>query len=399
MIQLESPDHRWSFRFTPHTEAWLLEDGERTPGGWGEGFIDSRHPHTFIHEAMVSRNHFAPAGTSWSVSAGKGFVPFGTDDPMSRPVVSYPTNHHLSQVLERFTVNAAVQRGPWIAEAAVFGGNEPEDAFDMSNWRSFGNSFGGRLTYRIEPAGAQPDEHHGDHGGHDDHGNHGAHGSGAMNHEAVQGAGGAPRGMVSSAPGVHGERPGLELSVSGAHIVEDHGGHHDETTRLIHSGARWITPLGKGQLYLLAEAAQSFNDTDLGGYRSILAEAAWDRSRLRLYGRTEFATRPEYPREAGDEGYFRYDHDDAAIGITNWAIQSAGIEARLGMASLPMRPFAEFSWFRASHRSGEVDERLPLDRSFGTLTVGMRIFPGGGPMRMGPYGIRDDMTRMLREMH
>ena len=33
-----------------------------------------------------------------SLSAGKGFAPFGTDDPMSRPIFRYPVNHHLAQI-------------------------------------------------------------------------------------------------------------------------------------------------------------------------------------------------------------------------------------------------------------------------------------------------------------
>jgi hypothetical protein len=97
MINLESPGSRWVFRFTPNFEGLTIPDGESTFGGWGEGFIDSRHPHTLLHEMMLSFNVWNPDGVSGSISAGKGFAPYGTDDPMARPVLKYPTNHHLSR--------------------------------------------------------------------------------------------------------------------------------------------------------------------------------------------------------------------------------------------------------------------------------------------------------------
>ena len=47
-----------------------------------------------------------------SLSIGKGFAPFGTDDPMVRPFVRYPVNHHLSQILERGVAIAAGRAMP-----------------------------------------------------------------------------------------------------------------------------------------------------------------------------------------------------------------------------------------------------------------------------------------------
>ena len=49
-------------------------------------------------------------------------TPSSTDDPMARPAVKYPTNHHLSQILERWTVNGAYVTRAWSVEAGVFGG-------------------------------------------------------------------------------------------------------------------------------------------------------------------------------------------------------------------------------------------------------------------------------------
>jgi len=68
-------------------------------------------------------------GGALSLSAGKGFAPYGTCDPMARPGLKYPTNHHLSQVLERWTANASWLRGGWSLEAGLFGGQEPEGVY------------------------------------------------------------------------------------------------------------------------------------------------------------------------------------------------------------------------------------------------------------------------------
>jgi len=85
-------------------EGWTMAGGELATGNWGEGFIDRRHPHTWAHELIATAG-----GRHWSVSAGKGFAPFGSDDPMSRPAVVYPVNHHWSQVLERAVAIGAVR--------------------------------------------------------------------------------------------------------------------------------------------------------------------------------------------------------------------------------------------------------------------------------------------------
>ena len=63
------------------------------PGAWGEGFIDRRHPHTYVHELLLSADDLlgrTDGPTRLSLTAGKGFAPFGTDDPMMRPVAPLP---------------------------------------------------------------------------------------------------------------------------------------------------------------------------------------------------------------------------------------------------------------------------------------------------------------------
>jgi len=146
MANLTSPNSVLVLRATLNFEAWTQKNGELTWGGWGEGFIDKRHPHTLLHEFTLSLNAWDVAGGSAALTLGKAFAPFGTDDPMSRPGIKYPTNHHLSQILERWMVSGLYLRGDWSLEAAVFGGNEPAGPFDLSNIESFGNSWSARLA-------------------------------------------------------------------------------------------------------------------------------------------------------------------------------------------------------------------------------------------------------------
>ncbi|HEX6037830.1 hypothetical protein [Longimicrobium sp.] len=342
MLNVASPGQRVVLRTTLNFEALTQPDGELTFGGWGEGFIDRRHPHTLLHEAMLSANLWSAAGGSLSVSAGKGFAPYGTDDPMSRPVAKYPTNHHLSQILERWTANVVYLRGAWSVEAGLFGGQEPDGPYDFSNVESFGDSWSARLIRRFGGTGT-----------------------------------GAP----------------WEVSASYGSVAETH---HEEKARTAlvngyvrHAGAhRW------GTLYGLVEASRSEPEGDERGYYAVLGETMAGIGRHRPYLRVELSTRPEYEREAGEDGFFRYDHDAHAIGSTRWLITSAGYGLQLSGFPLGASPFVEAQHNRAWRERGDVDpEALFGQTSFWSLTAGFRIFLGsGGPMRMGSYGVLDDMS-------
>jgi hypothetical protein len=81
-------------------EGVTIERGELNAGILGEGYIDRRHPHTYLHELVITaQRRFGDNGVSMTL--GKGFAPFGTDDPMARPFEKYPINHQLAQILER----------------------------------------------------------------------------------------------------------------------------------------------------------------------------------------------------------------------------------------------------------------------------------------------------------
>lgn len=361
MVGVMSPGRRVVLRLTPNFEAWTLEDGELTPGGWGEGFIDSRHPHTVLHEAMLSINVWDTPVGDLSFSGGKGFAPYGTDDPMSRPSVKYPTNHHLSQILERFTFNAVWADRGWSIEAGVFGGTEPDGPYDLGNISSFGDSWSARVTRRF--------------------------GATTMGQAAWE--------VSTSYARVAGHGGGDDEHA-------DEGDHHEDladgATGLFNAAVRLQRAVGSwGQLYGLVEYSRSEPD-GATGYQSFLAEVSLSRGRHTPYLRHERATRPEYLREGtGGDAFFRYDHDGEAIGATRWNITSAGygFSATTGVVSI--RPFVEGQVFSvARHRGSRSAQEILGDRGFAALTVGARIFFGGDPMRMGAYGIFDAMTRMLR---
>ncbi len=353
MVNVESPASRVVFRLMPNFEGLTLPDGEPTFGGWGEGFIDARHPHTLLHEAMLSFNWWEAPGGAFSISAGRGFAPYGTDDPMYRPALKYPTNHHLSQILERWTLNATyISDGGWGVEAGIFDGDEPEDPWDVGNYRNFGNSWSARLSRRLG-------------------------------------------GQGTAAP--------WELSASFGQVRETHDGHRDERTTLYNAAVRHDASYDFGGVYGLLEASRS--DPEEGeGYFSLLAEAQLglgsDGARQPYY-RVEHATRPEYPRQAQDgEDFFRYDHGVHAAGATRWTIQTLGYSHTSTELPLSARPFVEVSHNRITHERGP-DTTTP-DHLFGggrfwSFAAGVRLYLGGGPMRMGTYGTLDPMTAGMRE--
>ena len=351
MVNLESPGSRIALRSTFNFEGLTQEDGELTLGGWGEGFIDKRHPHTLLHELMLSLNLFEAFGGQASISAGKGFAPYGTDDPMARPGLNYPTNHHLAQSLERWPVNGVFLRQGWSIEGGVFAGNEPEGPYDLGNTGGFGKSWSARIAKRWGPGS--------------------------------------------------GPAAAWEASASYGKVVEEHD-EEAETTRLWNVALRHDRTHGFGDLYGLFEYSRS--DPEHGdGFFSALAEAQLTRGIHQPYARVEYATRPEYARQgaAGTDDFFRYDHDGEAIGATRWTIIGAGYNLLATRGSVSIRPFVNAQFHDVALERGP--QALAPAALFGTdtfwsLSLGARVFLGGDPMRMGAYGVLDAMTAMNRAM-
>ncbi len=342
MADVASAGARWVVRTTLNFEGLTQEDGELTSGSWGEGFLDRRHPHTLLHEAVLSFNAWKDDG-GLSLSAGKGFAPFGTDDPMGRPGLKYPTNHHLSQILERWLVSGAFLRNGFSVEASLFGGAEPEGPYDFGNIDSFGDSWSARLAKRW-------------------------------------GAGEAPT-------------PRWEASASFGSVEEDVEG-TPARTRLWNAAIRHQGPVGGVPTYALLEA--SLGDPEEGDDQfSVLVEGQSELDGHRPYARIEHARRPEFPREGGptEAGFFRYDHDARPIGATRWWIATAGYGFDATSLPASVRPFVEAQYQSVRADRGGIDPReLFGARSFWSVSFGARVFLGGGPMRMGAYGVLDPMV-------
>jgi len=350
MTHLEGLGRRVVLHTTLNFEGLTQDNGELSFGGWGEGFIDKRHPHTLLHEAMLSYNLFDVGGSQVSLSAGKGFAPYGTADPMSRPGLKYPTNHHLSQILERWTVNAVWRKNRWSVEAGVFGGEEPGGPYDFSNIRSFGDSWAARVARRW----------------------------GTGNDTDAE----------------------WEASTSIASVKEIAHTTKEETTWLWNAALRPSFMLGSGHLSGLLEASTS-RLQDHTNFFSVLAEARYDRSGHQPYARVEYASRPEYQREAtSGADFFRYEDHEDPLGSTRWLITTVAYAYEVTPAPWSIRPFVEVQYNQVrGDRGGLSATDIFGTTHFWALSAGARIFLVGGPMRMGAYGVLDPMTDMDRGMN
>jgi hypothetical protein len=266
---------------------------------------------------------------------------------MMRPVVKYPTNHHLSQILERWTVNGVWTNGSWALEAGIFGGAEPTSPSDMSNIESFGDSWSARVTHRFG------------------------------------------RSQLGTRP--------WEVAASFGSVAEKHDG-QAEITRLYNLALRHEKDHGSVHVYGLLEASRS-DPEDVTGNYSILGEGSLTVGPHKPYARVEIATRPEYQRAGAPStrGFFRYDHDEKPIGTTRWFILSAGYGYTATALPFSARPYVEAQFNRVRPERGGIDPVVLFGRSsFWSLSAGFRVFLGGDPMRMGSYGVLDPMTRMHR---
>jgi hypothetical protein len=336
VLVLRDPGPRFSGQITLNFEAWTLGDGELNAGTWGEGYVDRRHPHTFLHEVVVTA-HAAGEFLGASLTGGRGFVPFGSDDPMARPFVKYPSNHHLAQILERWVAVGAVRVGPLAVEAAAFNGDEPDGPRSTGDRSRFGDSQAARLT--LWPF------------------------------------------------------PPLELQVSRALVDSpEHpdGGGLDH--RKWHGSGRLAAAPGGLPMYALYEWART--DEHDGGARafsfeSALFEAAFDAGPLRVAGRWERTTRPE---EARIEDPFRSarPHEDATLlGITRWRGLTLHLAHAGSRGELSLAPFVEVSRQRAQEIAGGVFDPVSFYGSEvqWSLSAGIRVHTGIRHGRAGRYGV------------
>jgi hypothetical protein len=317
-------------------EGLTLDGGELGAGAYGEGFVDRRHPHTYLHELVVSAQH-GSGRVAGSLAGGRGFAPFGTDDPMMRPFVKFPVNHHLGQILERLIVIGGVRVGPVLAEAGLFGGNEPVDAEDTGSLDRFGDSWSARAT--VNPV------------------------------------------------------RGIELQASRAWVVSPEmriGGGWDQRKWSV--SARYDRQHTAGSLYALVEwnrTTQVDRGSDIFSFGSLLAEAALDTKGWRPAIRLERAERPEEQRLM-DPFRTTWPHAGGhVLGITRWSIAAARIERTISAGTLRIAPFVEGSM---SHVTETADGLFDPAEFYGadtiwTINVGARVRAGWHPLRMGRYGV------------
>ena len=343
-----------------NAEGYTLERGELNAGIWGEGYVDRRHPHTLVHEAMVTWQSptllrggpSAPASLAVSLAAGRGFVPFGSDDPMMRPLEKYPVNHHHSQILERIQIIGAarVTRGQQAItlEGTRFNGDEPAGAFHGPRWSRFGDSWSIRATGQL--------------------------------------------------------RRGLELSASEAGIVSpelQQGGAFDHRQR--HASLRFARPNDRGDArYILAEIARTdeiANGKTAFQYRSALLEAEYGWRGAAAALRFERTDRGEQTRLA-DPFRAPLGHVDFQnLGVTQWRVVTVALKAPpLHLVHRSFRtnvgPFVEVARAVPTPRNRPTVFE-PADfygaSKLWSVSVGMRIHAGAMRARMGRYGVLSDL--------
>lgn len=334
MAMIATPEDRLRADLTLDLEGTTLKRGELNAGVYGEGYVDRRHPHTYLHE-LVGSGTLGGGMSRFSVTMGKGFVPFGTDDPMSRPFVKYPVNHHLAQILERAMITAAASSGPMVLELSSFAGDEPESPSDMPNMDRFGDSWSARLTAR--------------------------------------------------------SATGFEAQTSMAHVTSPElpqGGGLDH--RKLSASIRFE----QDGRYALAEWARTRETT--GGatafaFNSLLAEGSLVFGRFSLAARAERTERPEEERLLNVFRTPRPHSDLSIVGRTRWDVLSAS-----GAVSLPLHGKVAFSPFIevATQRPRALDTPAIFDppEFYGasrlwSLSVGARIGVGMRHSRMGRYGV------------
>jgi hypothetical protein len=329
-------------------EGATLRRGELDLGEWGEGYVDRRHPHAYVHELM--------AGTAWhvhgvdaSLYAGRGFVPFGSDDPMSRPFVSYPVDHHFAQILERLTAVGAVAVGPLVVEGSIFGGDEPVDPSTLNLWSRFGDSWSMRGTLLGQ--------------------------------------------RVASA------LSDFELSGSYANVKSPEfraGQGLDQ--RKLHGALRMARNGGTVARYALIEIARTTDvdrDRPLYTFNAALAEGALCRRGFGIAARWERSDRPEEERLLDLFRSARPATDLSILGITRWttvtgAVTTPAIDARILSAS----PFVEVARITADRTSAALFDPVLFYGSsqMWRVATGMRVRFGHDHGRMGRYGVASPLA-------
>jgi hypothetical protein len=267
---------------------------------------------------------------------------------MSRPVLRYPVNHHLAQILERAVAMMGVRAGPVMAEAGLFNGDEPERPGQWPRVSRFGDSWSGRVT--IMPV----------------------------------------RGLE------------LQGSRASVHSPEHRAGAGTDQRKWSLSG-RWSGALGRFPVYGLVEWARTSEAGGFFVFHSVLAEAAWTAGRSRLHYRFERTDRPEEERTLNPFRSRRPHFENSILGQTRWTIHTAGYSFHLiyPPARLDVWPLVELSVGTVKDMgAGLFDTRSFYGKtSFWSVSLGARLSLGMHLHRMGRYGVAEDTAAGMHEMH
>jgi hypothetical protein len=337
---------------TLNLEGLTIQRGELVTGAYGEGYVDRRHPHAYMHELLAGvefprdASDKRPAFDA-SLFTGRGFAPFGSDDPMMRPIEKYPVNHHLAQVLERIVAVAAVRYGPIIGEVGVFNGDEPTGPGSPPNWNRFGDSWASRLTVL---------------------------------------------------PIADAEISGSVARVASPEIRAGHGLDQQKSSVV----ARYDFASGADYWqYVLIEWAhtnETDNGTTINSLSSLLGEAAACRADVIVAARLERTDRPEEEPSADPFRTPRPPSDLSTLGISRWttltlSLASPAVRTRV----VSGRPFVEVA--RIGVAPGNPPGIFDAGLRYGTdrlwmLSAGLRLRAGMMHDRMGRYGAAIPATAM-----
>ncbi len=347
MAMLASRGGKFVADLTLNFEGASLKRGELNAGVHGEGYIDRRHPHTLVHE-LVGTGLFTAGPARLSVTAGKGFVPFGTDDPMSRPFVKYPVNHHIAQLLERALLTGAAAAGPLVLEAALFNGDEPTGPYDLPNYDRFGDSWSTRLTARGK---------------------------------------------------------GIEMQGSFAKVKSpEHASGGGLDHRKLSASARYEAN-GRYALAEWARTKEGEGSETSFTFPSVLAEGSIDLGKVTLAARGERSERPEHERASNPFRTPQPHSDLSIIGRTRWDILSGVISAPLpSYRKLRMSSFIEISTQKPKSLTNPavfIPAEFYGKSRLWSFSVGARFGAGMKHARMGRYGVAvfNKMETPLMDMH
>lgn len=354
MTELDPWHQALTFKLTLDFEGVTLDRGELNAGIYGEGYIDRRHPHTYLHEIVAATSRrFGDGPSGVSLTLGKGFAPFGTDDPMSRPFAKYPINHHLAQILERAVAIGAVRAGKWILEAGAFNGDEPTSAGDAPNPDRYFDSWSSRLTFVPWPQG--------------------------------------------------------EFQVSYARVESPEnaaGGGADQRKRSASARFEDVQHTGYA-LFEWARTTEYAGGTESFSFNSFLAETWASYDRISGAVRVERTERPDEERLADEFRTPVPPNDLSILGRSRWTIITTRLAADiLNARQLSAEPFVEVAWARVSPTIQPTTfdpKQFYGSSNIWSVSVGAKLSFGMRHMRMGRYGVaiprtaRDQMAGMKME--